>query len=125
VPGLKGQLAAENLANIAAQDARLAKAVSGDGGRLNFSVGSGTAAEANQMGKTWVGDGARLVTDQAYCLGCWISADGLRIYRPPTPKGAPSEFNPTGVQANFVTQTINPITGNATVVSNGHLVVNP
>jgi hypothetical protein len=79
VPGLKGQLAAESLANIAAQDARLAKAVSGDGGKRNFSVGSGTAAEANQLGKTWVGDGAQLVADQVGCPGCWKSADGLRI----------------------------------------------
>ena len=125
VPGLKGQLAAENLANIAAQDARLAKAVSGDGGKLNFSVGSGTAAEANQLGKTWVGDGAQLVADQVGCPGCWKSADGLRIYRPPTPKNAPSSFNPTGVQANFVTLSVNPATGSSTIVGNGHLVVLP
>jgi filamentous hemagglutinin len=125
VPGLKGQLAAENLANIAAQDARLAKAVSGDGGKLNFSVGSGTAAEANQLGKTWVGDGAQLVADQVGCPGCWKSADGLRIYRPSTPKNAPSSFNPTGVQANFVTLSVNPATGSSTIVGNGHLVVLP
>jgi filamentous hemagglutinin len=125
VPGLKGQLAAENLANIAAQDARLAKAVSGDGGKLNFSVGSGTVADANQLGKTWVGDGAQLVADQVGCPGCWKSADGLRIYRPPTPKNAPSSFNPTGVQANFVTLSVNPATGSSTIVGNGHLVVLP
>ena len=125
VPGLKGKLAAENLANIAAQDTRLAKAVIGDGGRLNFSVGTGTAAEANQLGKTWVGDGAQLVADQVGCPGCWKSADGLRIYRPPTPKNAPSSFNPTGVQANFVTLAVNPATGSSTIVGNGHLVVLP
>jgi hypothetical protein len=126
VPGLKGQLANENLANIAAQDARLAKAVNGSGGAsANFSVGSGTAAEADQLGKTWVGDGAKLVGDQAGCPGCWKSADGLRIYRPPTPKDAPVAFNPTGVQANFVTLSINPTTGVSKIVGNGHLVVLP
>jgi filamentous hemagglutinin len=126
VQGLKEQLAAENLANIAAQDARLAKAVNGSGGsNTNFSVGSGTATEANQLGKTWVGDGAQLVADQVGCPGCWKSADGLRIYRPPTPKNAPSSFNPTGMQANFVTLSINPATGSSTIVGNGHLVVLP
>jgi len=44
---LKGQLANQNLANIAAQDSRLAAAVNGSGtSNPNFSVGSGTIAEA-------------------------------------------------------------------------------
>jgi hypothetical protein len=53
------------------------------------------------------------------------SADGLRIYRPPTPKNAAASFNPTGVQANFVTLSLNPKTGISTIVGNGHLVVLP
>ena len=57
---LKDQLVKENLANIAAQDSRLATAVKGsDTSNLNFSIGRGTAAESEWLGKIWVGDGAR------------------------------------------------------------------
>ena len=67
-PKLKDQLIQENLSNIAAQDLRLAAAVNGSGTKNpNFSIGQGTSSEANQLGKTWVGDGAR-------------------VYRPPTHK---------------------------------------
>jgi hypothetical protein len=115
--GLKGQLASENLANIAAQDPRLAAAVKGSSAASpNFSIGTGTVAEANQLGQTWVGDGARLVGNQTACPGCLISADGTRIYRPPQPKT--SSFATTGIQANFVQQT-----STGTVISNGHLNV--
>lgn len=118
VPRLKEQLVAENLANIAAQDARLAKAVNGSGvPNPNFSVGSGTATEANSLGQIWVGDGARPLNGVP---GGLISADGTRVYRPPTAKpNAPAEFNPTGVQANF--QKRDPNTG--AVTSNGHMVI--
>ncbi|WP_344761416.1 hypothetical protein [Actimicrobium antarcticum] len=117
--GLKAQLAKENLANIAVQDPRLAAALSGKG--KNFTIGTGTTAEANQLGQVWVGDGARLIRGQKDCPGCLISADGLRVYRPPSFKpNTPVEFNPTGLQANFVQQTQ---TGQ--VISNGHLVVKP
>lgn len=118
VPGLKGQLAAENLANIAAHDSRLAKAVNGSGvPNPNFSVGSGTATEAKNLGQVWVGDGARPLNGVP---GGFISADGTRVYRPPTAKpNAPAQFNPTGVQANF--QMRDPDTG--AVTSNGHMVI--
>jgi len=117
VPGLKGQLAAENLANIAAQDARLAKAATGSGtAKPDFAVGSGTATEANSLGQIWVGDGARPLSGVP---GGLISADGTRVYRPPSAKKAPVEFNPTGVQANF--QMRDPNTG--AVTSNGHMVI--
>jgi filamentous hemagglutinin len=117
--GLRGQLASENLANIAAQDPRLAAAVKGSStASPNFSIGTGTVAEADQLGQTWVGDGARLVGNQTACPGCLISADGTRIYRPPQPKT--SSFATTGVQANFVQQT-----STGTVISNGHLNVTP
>jgi len=117
VPGLKGQLAAENLANIAAQDVRLAKAVNGSGtAKPDFAIGSGTATEANSLGQIWVGDGARPLSGVP---GGLMSADGTRIYRPPTAKKAPVEFNPTGVQANF--QMRDPNTG--AVTSNGHMVI--
>ncbi|WP_226504473.1 hypothetical protein [Pseudomonas sp. MWU16-30317] len=117
-PKLKDQLIQENLSNIAAQDSRLAAAVNGSGTKNpNFSIGQGTSSEANQLGKTWVGDGATKTSDG---LGL-ISADGTRVYRPPTPKD--SSFATTGVQANFETYSINPVTGQRVKVSNGHLNV--
>ncbi|MBX8502717.1 DUF637 domain-containing protein, partial [Pseudomonas lijiangensis] len=117
-PKLKEQLIQENLSKIAAQDSRLAAAVSGSGTKNpNFSIGQGTSYEANELGKTWVGDGAKKTSDG---LGL-ISADGTRVYRPPTPKD--SSFATTGVQANFEMYKINSITGQRVKVSNGHLNV--
>jgi filamentous hemagglutinin len=85
-------------------------------------VGSGTQSEADNLGKIWVGDGHTVASDGKSL----ISADGTRIYRPPAiKKNAPAALNPTGVQANFVTQSINPITKQATVTSNAHLSVTP
>ena len=78
--GLKGQLANENLANIAAQDPRLAAAVNGSDGNLNYSIGTGTSAEADQLGSIWVGDGAKKTSDGSGL----VSADGTRVYRFPT-----------------------------------------
>ncbi len=114
--GLKEQLANQNLANIAAQDSRLAAAVNGSGtSNVNFSIGNGTVAEANSLGKIWVGEGARPMTGVS---GGLVSADGTRVYRPPTEKpNTPVQYAPTGVQANF--QKLQ----NGVVVSNGHLNV--
>jgi filamentous hemagglutinin len=115
---LKEQLAAENLANIAAQDSRLANAINGSGTKNpNFSIGNGTVAEAEQLGKTWVGDGAKPTSDGSG----WISADGTRVYRTPVAKS--SEFATTGIQANFEVYRINPVTGVKEKISNGHLNV--
>lgn len=118
VPGLATQLYQENLANIGAKDPRLGAAVKGSGStNINFSVGSGSAAEANNLGQIWTGDGARPLNGVP---GGLISADGTRVYRPPTAKpNTPAQFNPTGVQANF--QMRNPNTGATT--SNGHMVI--
>ncbi|AVF39859.1 hypothetical protein AL486_09170 [Pandoraea apista] len=119
LPGLKAQLVNENLVNIAARDPRLRVAVNGSGtSNPNFSVGSGSVADANALGQVWVGDGAKLVSNQAACPGCLVSADGTMIYRPPQPKTSP--FATTGVQANFVRQT-----PSGTIISNGHLNVIP
>ncbi len=42
-----------------------------------------------------------------------------RIYLPPTAKpNTPSEYNPTGVQANFVQ-----LNDKGQIISNGHLVI--
>lgn len=64
-----------------------------------------------------MGDGARPLSGVP---GGLISADGMRVYRPPTAKpNAPAAFNPTGLQANF--QMRDPVTG--AVTSNGHMVI--
>jgi filamentous hemagglutinin len=113
-PKLKDELVQQNLNNIAKQDPRLDAVVKGVNGKLNYGVGSGTKAEADRLGQIWVGDGAKLVTNQKDCPGCLVSADGLRIYRPPSEKpNAPVHLNPTGTQANFVQQKDGKITGNA------------
>ena len=99
------QLQQQNLLNIASQDTRLAAVVNGSGTKNpNFSIGEGTAAEADELGMTWVGDGATKSSD-----GGFISADGTRGYRPPTAKE--SSLATTGVQANFETYQINAVTG--------------
>lgn len=115
IPGLKNQLQQKNLDNIATSDLRLAAATKGSGTtNPNFSIGTGSADEANRLGLAWVGDGARLTSNQKQCPGCLQSFDGTRIYRPPQPKK--SSFATTGIQANFVQQT-----PTGTVLSNGHL----
>lgn len=112
---LKDKLIQDNLNDIASRDPRLATAVSGNGTEKNFNIGTGTAAEANQLGQTWVGDGAIPLKNVP---GGLISADGRMVYRPPTDKpNTPSEFNQTGIQANFIRR--DPNTG--ATISNGHL----
>ena len=129
-PKLKEDLARQNLENIAKQDPRLAKAVQGSGtSNPNFSIGSGTRAEADQLGKTWVGDGARLNSTG----NGWISADGTRGYRFPTKKpNTPSQYSPTGTQANFETyeyRRVQDKNGNWSInpqpvrTGNGHMVI--
>jgi RHS repeat-associated protein len=110
-PKLAAQLFKENLTNIANQDARLALAVSGKG---NFSIGTGTAAESNALGKIWVGDGAKPMSGVS---GGLVSADGRMTYRPPAAKS--SSFATTGVQANFQQFS------NGQMISNGHLNITP
>jgi filamentous hemagglutinin len=121
-PRLAEQISQQNLAAIASQDGRLALALRGSGtGNTNFGIGTADAAEANRLGHIFVGDGATMNAE-----GFWVSADRTRVYRPPSAKpNTPPVFNPTGVQANFVVQSINPISGKATVISNGHMVITP
>jgi filamentous hemagglutinin len=126
-PKLKDELLQQNLNNIAKQDPRLAEAVKGSGTtNPNFSVGVGTATEADRLGKVLVGDGAKLVKNQKDCPGCWMSSDGTRLYRPPTEKpNAPTNYNPTGVQANFQILEVHPTTGKSVTISNGHMNITP
>ena len=37
--------------------------VKGDNGKLNYGIGSGSKEEADRLGKIWVGDGARSLSD--------------------------------------------------------------
>nr|WP_278253203.1 VENN motif pre-toxin domain-containing protein [Stenotrophomonas maltophilia] len=113
---LKDALVAEDLRAIGARDPRLNIAVGGSGtSNPNFSAGRGTHAEAERMGKILVGDGARRTSDGTG----WISADGTRVYRPPSEKL--SELAVTGVQANFERYEINKITGARKKIGNGHM----
>jgi filamentous hemagglutinin len=117
---LKDDLIQQNLNNIAMQDPRLAAVVKGNNGKLNYGVGSGTAVEADKLGKIWVGDGATATTDGKGL----VSADGLRVYRyPDTKPNAPVDLNPTGIQANFESYKINPATGDRVRVGNGHMSI--
>ncbi|EBV1275491.1 filamentous hemagglutinin N-terminal domain-containing protein [Salmonella enterica subsp. enterica serovar Oranienburg] len=115
-PKLKDDLIQQNLNNIAKQDPILAAVVKGDNGKLNYGVGSGTKAEADRLGKIWVGEGARPTKDGAGLM----SADGMRVYRFPVSKDN-SPHATTGIQANFETFKINPVTGDKTKIGNGHL----
>ncbi|WP_340614500.1 TNT domain-containing protein [Xenorhabdus thailandensis] len=119
-PKLKEDLTKQNLNHIASQDPRLAAVIKGDNGKVNYGVGTGTRADADRLGKIWVGDGARPTTDGTGL----VSTDGTRVYRYPKEKpNAPISVNPTGVQANFETYTINPITGQKVKIGDGHLNV--
>ena len=91
-PKLKSDLVQQNWDNIAKQDSRLNSAVNdwkgitpNSRGEVNFGIGSASHSEAERLGKIWVGDGARPVNNPS-CVGCLISADGTRLYRPPTQK---------------------------------------
>ncbi|MDE8559409.1 VENN motif pre-toxin domain-containing protein [Pantoea vagans] len=117
-PKLKNDLFQQNLNNIAKQDPRLAAVVKGDNEKLNYGVGTGTKEEADQLGKIWVGEGARPTSDGSGL----VSADGTRIYRSPKGKpNAPDSLNPTGTQANFESYTKNIETGKMEKTGNGHL----
>ena len=47
----------------------------------NFGIGEATAAEANELGRAWVGEGYSVRSN-----GALVSRDGLRQYRPPSYK---------------------------------------
>lgn len=64
-------------------------------GKGNFGLGSGTKEQANEIGNAWVGKGAEIASDGKTL----VSKDGLRQYRPPSPKN--SKHAKTGSQANF------------------------
>jgi hypothetical protein len=82
-------------------------------GKGNFGLGSATYNEAIQAGKAWVGEGFRISKDGS----SWISANGLRQFRPPS-------FKPKlGIQqANFQWRNVN----SGAWQGNGHLdIIHP
>ncbi|HEY1846803.1 MAG TPA: hemagglutinin repeat-containing protein [Buttiauxella sp.] len=96
--------------NVAEQIGILRDAAKGNKG--NFGLGNATANEANVLGEAWVGPGYRISKDGT----SWVSADGLRVYRPPSAKPNSTQAT-TGVQANFE-QKLAP---GERPISNGHL----
>jgi RHS repeat-associated protein len=82
----------------------------------NFGLGQATATEANELGKSWVGQNYRVATDGKTL----VSSDGMRTYRPPTAKDN-SPYATTGVQANF--ERLELVKGRSKVIGNGHLDV--
>jgi len=99
--------------NVAEQIGILRDAAKGNKG--NFGLGNATANEANTLGEAWVGPGYRVSKDGS----SWVSADGLRIYRPPSAKPNSTQAT-TGVQANFEQKLI----PGGRPISNGHLDIN-
>jgi filamentous hemagglutinin len=99
--------------NVAEQIGILRDAAKGNKG--NFGLGNATANEANALGEAWVGPGYRISKDGT----SWVSADGLRVYRPPSAKPN-SILATTGVQANFEQK----LTPGGRPISNGHLDIN-
>lgn len=75
-----------------------------------FRIRSATAQEAETMGKAWVGEGYKVARDGKTL----ISADGLRVYRPPSYKPSLGK-----VQANFEQRVSGQRSGNP--ISNAHL----
>jgi len=84
---------------------RLAKTTKG-----SYSLGVATAEEARALGEAWVGSGYRVASDGTTL----VSADGLRVYRPPSYK--PDWGN---MQANFEWKAAPGMRS----VSNGHLEI--
>ncbi len=96
--------------NVAEQIGILRDAAKGNKGY--FGLGKATANEANSLGEAWVGSDYKISKDGT----SWVSADGLRVYRPPSAKPN-SEYATTGVQANFEQK----LTPGGRPISNGHL----
>ncbi|WP_344676378.1 DUF637 domain-containing protein [Paraburkholderia graminis] len=82
-------------------------------GKGNFALGEASTADANVLGQDWVGPGYRVSQTDGSTL---ISADGLRQYRPPSPKPN-SSYATTGVQANFQSRSV----PSGAWQNNGHL----
>ncbi|MEQ1536349.1 MAG: DUF637 domain-containing protein [Burkholderiaceae bacterium] len=77
----------------------------------DYGLGEVTSAQAERIGQAWVGEGAKVASDGK----TMVSADGLRQYRPATPKDSP--YATTGVQANLQSRNV----ASGGWQSNGHI----
>lgn len=84
----------------------------------NFNVGTATRAQADEMGRAFVGPGARPTTN-----GTGITSETTgRSYRGPADKpNAPAGLAPTGVQANMTRTEPVPGKGTPVQVGNAHI----
>jgi RHS repeat-associated protein len=103
--GIIGALGSSKFDPVAA----ITKAALGKG---NFGIGVANRAQADALGKAFVGDGYREMSGGKGL----VSKDGLRTYRFPSEKDTP--YSGTGVQANFERKD-----SQGNVISNGHLDV--
>lgn len=99
--GLLGKLSKLGLPNkgTAAYTQLLAKLVRARNAKINTGIGTATRAEADFLGKRWVGGGYREIRVKDQLWG-YESKDGTRMYR--LPQSKQSEYATTGVQANFM-----------------------
>ena len=98
---------------VAKQIGMLRDAASGKG---NFGIGLANRAEVEILGKAWVGDGFTVSSNGKF----FVSADKLRIYRPPSAKPN-SSFATTGTQANLEQKLV----PGGQPFSNAHVDVSP
>jgi RHS repeat-associated protein len=105
VGSLSAAAEAAELSYMARLSGILREAAAGKG---NFGIGEASAGEAAELGDAWVGPGARTASDGV----TKVSADGLRVYRPPS-------FKPSfgKVQANLEQKAV----PGGQPISNGHL----
>jgi hypothetical protein len=107
--GVLGVLSAGGRAATAREIGILRAALRGKG---NFGLGSGTPAEAERLGRAWVGDGYKIASDGKTL----VSSDGLRQFRPPSYKP-----NLSIEQANFERRLV----PEGQWFGNGHLDILP
>jgi hypothetical protein len=80
-------------------------------GKGDFGLGEATSEVSDRLGKAWVGEEYHIASDGTTL----VSKDGLRQYRPPSPKKSP--YASTGVQSNFEWRNA----GQSEWQANGHL----
>ena len=87
--------------------------------------GTITQKESEYLGRKWVGEGYKTITTKKGNT-LYLSKDGKRVYRAPTPKNSP--YTKTGTQANFEKRSYDPNKnkgkGGWNVGGNAHIDVN-
>ena len=118
-PKLKEQLIKESFKGIASQDSRLQAVYDGLNKGLNYGIkGIISSSESDRLGRLWVGEGYSEVRNPKGEIIGYNSQDKLRGYRIPSKKNSP--YAETGIQSNFETYRINPITNEKEKIGNAH-----